>query len=399
MLPGTAPGRSRVEHAFARALRRAGYGQISTPVFEDTEVFARGVGESTDIVNKEMFTFTDQAERSLTLRPEGTAPVCRAYVEHGMHKLAQPVKLWYSGPFFRHEAPQAGRYRQFHQVGAEGIGSDSPALDVELIVVLADAIAELGVPGTTLRLSSLGSPAARAEYTKELSAYLRRHESELSAEVRSRIDANPLRAFDSADPGTREVMASAPRLVDRLEDEDSQHFEAVRAGLDQAGVAYELDGTLVRGLDYYSRTVFEITCERLGAQSGIGGGGRYDGLVELLGGPPTPAAGWAAGIERIVIALELGEESPRIDVFVAAADDAARALALALTIELRRGGVVADLDLAGRGMKGQMKAADRLGAEHCLIVEADGETSIRDMSSGGQRPISRSDVVAALSGA
>lgn len=395
-LPAGSAGRAWVLETFARTVSLAGYGRIETPVFEHTEVFSRAVGESTDIVRKEMFTFTDQADRSMTLRPEGTAAVCRAYVEHGMHKLAQPVKLWYAGPFFRHEAPQAGRYRQFHQVGAEGIGSEEPQLDVELIVTLADALAALGVPGTVLRLSSLGSQTTRAEYLAELSSYLREHKGDLAPEVRERIDANPLRAFDSADAGTAAVMANAPRLIDRLAKADSDHLAEVRDGLDRAGVAYELDGTLVRGLDYYTRTVFEFACDRLGSQSGIGGGGRYDGLVELLGGPATPAAGWAAGIERILIALELGEQPPSVEVFVAVADDQARGEALALAIELRRAGVAADLDLAGRGMKGQMKAAHRLEATRTLIVAVDGSVEVRDMESGEQRPIARESVVSAL---
>ena len=286
---------------------RAGYGRIETPVFEDTELFERGVGEATDVVEKEMFTFEDRGGRSLSLRPEGTAPVCRAYVEHGMHKLAQPVKLFYWGPFFRYEAPQAGRYRQFHQFGAEAIGSDEPLVDAEVIMLFDEIISELGVPGVTLRLSSLGSPESRASYRDELVAYLRANESRLAGDVRERIDANPMRAFDSKDEGTREVMAGAPRLLERLEGADAEHFDAVRGLLDANGVAYEIDDTLVRGLDYYTRTVFEFDSDHLGAQSQIGGGGRYDRLIEQLGGPATPAAGWAAGIERILLAM--GAES------------------------------------------------------------------------------------------
>jgi histidyl-tRNA synthetase len=236
-----------------------------------------------------MYTFDDGGGRSLTLRPEGTAPVCRAYLEHGMHKLPQPVKLWYLSSFFRSESPQRGRYRQFWQVGAEAIGSDAPETDAELIVLLADLLDALGVQHDRLRLSSLGTPASRAEYRELLKSYLRAHESELAEEVRNRIDLNPMRAFDSTDPGTREIMRAAPKLLDRLSPEDSDHFERVRGLLDEAGIGYEVDPTLVRGLDYYTRTLFEFSSDALGAQSGVAGGGRYDGLIEALDGPPTPS--------------------------------------------------------------------------------------------------------------
>ncbi len=313
VLPEQARRRARVERAAAAIFARAGYEPIATPAFEDTELFERGVGKSTDIVRKEMFTFEDKGERSLTLRPEGTAPICRAYLEHGMHKLAQPVKLSYLGPFFRHERPQAGRYRQFHQVGIECIGTDSPLADAEAIMLLSDLLGELGVPGVRLRLGSLGSLEARRTYLEQLKAHLHAHEGELSEDVRERIDINPLRAFDSDHEGTRGAMASAPTIVGSLEGEDADHFAAVRGLLDAAGIAYEVDPTLVRGLDYYTRTIFSFVCDALGAQSEIGGGGRYDGLIEQLGGPATPAVGWAAGIERILLALdgEEGEPEPR----------------------------------------------------------------------------------------
>jgi histidyl-tRNA synthetase len=386
ILPDEQEVRERIERTARDLFGRAGYGRIETPAFEDTELFARGVGESTDIVRKEMFTFEDQGGRSVTLRPEATAPICRAYVEHGMHKLPQPVKLWCAGPFFRYEAPQAGRFRQFNQIDAEVIGSDSPLVDAELIMILDDLLSELGVPGVRLLLSSLGSPEARATYREDLKGYLRSHESELSREVRERIDANPLRAFDSDDESTRAVMAGAPTMLDRLDGEDAEHFTEVRGVLDRAGVEYALDGTLVRGLDYYTRTVFEFTCDRLGAQSGIGGGGRYDGLVEELGGPPTPANGWAVGVERIVLALGGGDVAQARDVFVAAADGQ-REQALAIVTELRRAGLRAELDLAGRGLKGQMKQADRVGARHAVILDEDGTAALRDMSSGEQRDV------------
>jgi histidyl-tRNA synthetase len=380
-------GRRRLELArlTAEVLGRAGYQPIETPVFEDTELFARGVGESTDIVQKEMFTFEDKAGRSLTLRPEATAGICRAYVEHGMHKLPQPVKLWYWGPFFRHEAPQAGRYRQFTQIDAEALGSDDPSLDAELILLLAELIERAGVGETRLRLSSLGSPESRADYHEELRAYLRQHEGELSEDVRARIDQNPLRAFDSDHERTRAVMANAPRLLDRLAPADAEHFAEVRALLDDAGLEYQVDPALVRGLDYYTRTVFEFESDRLGAQRGVGGGGRYDRLVEELGGPPTPAVGWAAGVERILLAAEAPEDSRALDVFVAVAKPDASRQAFTLTRRLREAGLRAEMEQGGRSMKGQLRQADRVGARATVIVGD--ELEVKDMGSGEQRAV------------
>jgi histidyl-tRNA synthetase len=386
VLPDESAARDRVYAQAAELLGRAGYGRIETPVFEDTELFARGVGEATDIVRKEMFTFSDQGGRSITLRPEATASICRAYTEHGMHTLPQPVKLWWYGALFRHERPQAGRFRQFTQLDAESIGSDSPLVDAELIVLLDELLRALEVPGLELRVGSLGSLEARAAYRDELRDYLREHESELSRDVRERIDENPLRAFDAKDEGTQAVMGEAPTMLERLSGEDAEHLAAVRRALDQAGIAYELDATLVRGLDYYTRTVFEFHCDRLGAQSQVAGGGRYDGLIELLGGPPTPACGWAAGIERILLALELPAEAPAADVFVAASDGQ-RERAFALVRELRRAGLRADLDLAERAIKGQMRQADRIGARRAVILDEDGSATVRDMDSGEQREL------------
>jgi histidyl-tRNA synthetase len=401
VLPDAQPVRERIRAVSRRQLEAAGYGHIDTPVFEDTDLFARGVGEATDIVQKQMFSFEDQGGRSLTLRPEATASICRAYLEHGMQKLAQPVKLQMEGPFFRHERPQAGRYRQFTQVDAEAIGSDSPLVDAELILLASDILAELGVEGVRLRLGSLGTPAARAAYLDELREYLRSREGELSDEVRNRLDVNPLRAFDADHEGTRNVMADAPTLLDRLDPADAEHFAEVRSLLDRNGVAYDLDPTLVRGLDYYTRTVFEFECERLGAQSGIGGGGRYDGLIELLGGQATPACGWALGVDRIALALQsedegAGEERERDGVFVVADDDG-RDAALALVTELRRAGITADLDLAGRATKGQMKQADRVGARYALLLSGDAKGTLRDMDSGEEREVDPATLVETLS--
>jgi len=378
VLPEQAAARLALESVARRVLEGAGYERIETPVFEATELFSRGVGASTDIVQKEMYTFTDAGDRSLTLRPEGTAPICRAYVEHGLHVASQPVKLWYLSQFFRHERAQAGRFRQFWQVGAETIGADDPAVDAESILLLWTLLTELGVAGIELRLGSLGTPATRVAYREELSAYLRAHEEQLSAEVIARIDLNPLRAFDADHPGTRAVMAGAPVLMDALAPEDLAHFEEVRARLDAAGVGYRLDPTLVRGLDYYARTVFEFTSDLLGAQSAVGGGGRYDGLIEQLGGPPTPGCGWAAGVERILLSAEHRPEPHAVcDLYVAGTGVAAFALAA----EARRAGLNVQLELAGRSRKGQRKQATRLGASHVALVDDDGGIVLEDTES------------------
>ena len=391
VLPDDADAREAVEREARRVLEGAGYRRIETPTFEATELFARGVGEATDIVQKEMFTFEDQGGRSMTLRPEGTAPVCRAYVEHGMHKLAQPVRLWYLSSFYRHEAPQAGRYRQFWQVGAEAIGSDDPAVDAEVIVLLADLLDALNSHGVRLRVSSLGAPETRAAYREELQAFLRAHEDRLPKEVSARIDANPLRAFDSADAA--EVMREAPKLLDRLAPEDAEHFAAVRTLLDAADIPYDVDPTLVRGLDYYTRTVFEFESSELGAQSGVGGGGRYDRLVEMIGGPATPGCGFAAGVERILLASDRPPVAPPpVDLYVSFTQDSDRATAFALTGEARRAGLRAQMELAGRSLKGQLKQADRVSARFVAIL-GEQSTELRDMETGEQRPVGTESVV------
>ena len=381
ILPESAAQRKVVEEQSEKILGAAGYRRIETPTFEATELFSRGVGEATDIVQKEMYTFDDGGGRSLTLRPEGTAPVCRAYLEHGMHKLAQPVKLWYLSSFFRAEAPQRGRYRQFWQVGAEAIGSAAPETDAELIVLLADLLEALGVKGIRLRLSSLGTPETRADYREELKAFLRAHEDELAEDVRNRIDLNPLRAFDSDDRATRAVMRDAPLLLDRLHEDDATHFADVRALLDDAGIRYELDPTLVRGLDYYTRTVWEFTSDELGAQSGVGGGGRYDGLIELLDGPSTPAVGWAAGVERMLLAGgDVAPPAELVDLFVAMAKPDGTRTAFELAHDARRAGLQAQLELAGRSLKGQLKHADRIRARFVAIVGENGTSRSRTCS-------------------
>jgi len=394
VLPEQQAARRRVADTAQRILEGAGYRRIETPTFEATELFSRGVGASTDIVQKEMYTFMDGGGRSITLRPEGTAPVCRAYVEHGMHKLPQPVKLWYLSSFYRYERAQAGRFRQFWQVGAEAIGSPDPAVDAESIVLLATVLDELGVPGRRLRLSSLGTADTRAEYRAELQSHLRAHEAQLAPEVRERIDLNPLRAFDSDDPGTQRVMEGAPVLLDFLAEDDRAHFAEVRALLDEAELAYEIDATLVRGLDYYARTVFEFTSDALGAQSAVGGGGRYDGLIEQLGGRPAPGTGWAMGVERVLLAAPgVRDAPPALDLFVAYEGPEQRRDAFRTTLHARRAGLGAEMELAGRSLKGQRKQADRLGCAWLAVLASTGAT-LRDMTTGEEHAVGAHDVVA-----
>ena len=384
VLPVSAPGYATVEAEAARVLGRAGYQRIETPIFESTELFSRGVGESTDIVAKEMYSFDDGGGRSMTLRPEGTASVSRAYIEHGMHKLQQPVRLWYSGSFFRHEAPQAGRFRQFHQIGAEAFGSDRPELDAEMVTLLAELLEVLNVQGLQLNLGTLGSISARTSYREILIAHLREREGELSDEVRSRIDANPLRAFDSSHPGTQEVMANAPLLIDSLDADDLDHFDTVKELLSAAGVAFTIDPKLVRGLDYYGRTVFEFNSDSLGAQSGVGGGGRYDGLIGLLGGPETPGIGWAAGVERILLAQgEAAPSSPECDLLVVSIDGQRLDQAFGLAHQARQAGLEARLEASGRSVKAALKHADRIGAKAVALIASD-SIELKDLQSGEQ---------------
>jgi histidyl-tRNA synthetase len=401
LLPEEAALRRRIISE-ARALAEgAGFGQIETPVFEDSELFVRTVGEATDIVSKEMYTFEDRSGRSLTLRPEGTAPVCRSYIEHGMHKLPQPVKLWYEGPMFRYEAPQAGRFRQHSQVGMEAIGSDDPALDAELIDLLGHLYARLGLTGVRLHLTSIGTPESRQEYARELREHLLRS-GVFDAEQRSRIEQNPMRAFDWDSPEIRAVTDAAPKMLDRLSDEDRKHFEEVRGLLDGAGIDYDVDPGLVRGLDYYTRTVFEFRSDALGAQSGIGGGGRYDRLIEQIGGDPTPGVGWASGLERIAQVMRASGSTetgavPNGDetrFLFAVTEPAARERVFRAVSELREEGLGATMDLGDRSLKSQMKHAARTGVPWVVIVgpeEWSREAAVvRDMSAHRQEEVSLS---------
>lgn len=391
VLPGDQPLRTRIVHEAGRLFAAAGYRRIETPAFEETGLFVRGVGESSDIVRKEMYTFEDKGGRSLTLKPEGTAPVVRAYVQHGMHKLPQPVKLWYFERMYRFERPQAGRFREHYQLGAEAIGSGAPELDAEMIMLLSDLYNVLDIPDVKLRLSSMGCPGCRPDYIERLQSYLEDVMDGLCRDCRERARLNPLRVFDCKDENCLAKLADAPRLVDNLCGDCMEHFSSVKGYLDDLGRRYRVDGTLVRGFDYYTRTTFEYECRRLGAQKGIGGGGRYDRLVQQIGGPEMPAVGFGTGLERMVLALKSAGvvgEAAGIDVFFAVLDPRAWPLVVKSMHNLRRDGISADTDYAGRKMKGQMKQADRLGARFAVIIGEDelgsGELAVKDMDSGGQ---------------
>ena len=404
VLPAEASRRQRVIDVARDAFARYGYGRIVTPTFEETEVFVRGVGTSTDIVRKEMYTFEDQGGRSLSLRPEGTAPVVRAFVQHGMHKQPLPVKLWYLAPMFRYEAPQSGRYREHWQIGAEAIGGDDPLLDAEVIALLDGIYRGLGVPGVSLRLGSMGDPESRGPYRARLVEYLERHRSALDEDALARMRENPLRLFDTKEPRVAEVMAGAPTLLGNLSPAAQEHRERVLEALERLGIAYEEDPALVRGFDYYTMTVFEFTSDRLGAQSAVGGGGRYDGLVEALGGPPTPGIGFGAGIERIILAMEAGateaEPERALDCYLAVPDAGLRLEMLTLLERLRAAGLRCESDLRGRSLKAMMRHASALGARYAVIVgprdHEEGVATLRDMESGEQTRVALGDLAGAL---
>jgi histidyl-tRNA synthetase len=381
---------------FAQQAERAGYGLHVPPMFEHYEVFAR-VGESTDIVQKEMYVFEDRGGRRLALRPEGTGSVVRAFVEH---RPTTPWKVWYVAPNFRAEAPQAGRYRQHYQVGVEAVGTLDPDLDVEVIKLLDGFFRSLGLRRFRLLLNSLGDPASRAGYVDALRTFLDAHAGELSEQARQTAAINPLRVLDSKRKEDAGVVAAAPRMIDHLSDEAGEHFERVQAGLRAVGVDYEIAPLLVRGLDYYTRTTFEFAADSLdAAQNGIGGGGRYDGLVEQMGGPPTPGIGFGSGIERTLLACDAEGVFPApaaaVDAFVVDVVDGTHALVL--TDELRAAGVRADRAYDQRSMKAQMKQADRSGAAITLIVGdqevADGTVTVRRMHDATQESIPREKVV------
>jgi histidyl-tRNA synthetase len=374
VLPEDQPRRLLVLDSARSAADDYGYGLIVTPTFEDTELFARTSGQGSDVVQKEMYTFEDRSGRSLTLRPEGTAQVARAYLEHGLQQAPQPVRTYYVGPMFRYAAPQKGRYREFWQIGFEAMGSDDPAVDAELIQVFAEIERRAAVRHTRLELNSIGDRQCRPAYVEGLQAFLAKRRDELDDETRRRADVSPLRVFDTKNDAVRRVLAEAPRIGDSLCPECRAHFAEVRSFLDAYRIDYELVPTLVRGLDYYTRTVFEFVNEELGAaQASICAGGRYDDLIEEIGGAPTPGVGWAAGVERMAMSSSEQPEPDTADLFVAFADRGRRAEILPWLAELRSKGLRADTDYAGRSFKGQVTQAGRVGARATLVVETDGQ--------------------------
>jgi histidyl-tRNA synthetase len=381
------------------AARRAGYGDIELPIFEDTSLFARGVGESTDVVSKEMYTFADRGERSVTLRPEGTAGVMRAVIEHGLDRGQLPVKLCYAGPFFRYERPQAGRYRQLQQVGVEAIGVDDPALDAEVIAIADAGFRSLGLDGFRLEITSLGDDTCRPQYRELLQEFL--FKLDLDEETRRRAQINPLRVLDDKRPAVREMTADAPLMLDHLSDVAKAHFETVLAHLDALGVPYVVNPRMVRGLDYYTKTTFEFVHDGLGAQSGIGGGGRYDGLMRQLGGQDLSGIGFGLGVDRTLLALKAEGRTVgaagRVDVYGVPLGETAKLELAKIASALRAAGARVDLAYGDRSLKGAMKGADRSGARLALVagdrdIEA-GTVGVKDLSTGEQTDVPAADVV------
>ena len=371
LLPAQTPLWQRVENEAREQFRRACVQEIRTPLLEVTALFARGIGEATDVVGKEMYTFLDRGERSCTLRPEGTASVVRAAIQHGL--LSQgPQRLWYAGPMFRYERPQAGRQRQFHQIGLECLGFADASSDVEAIALAWDLLTSLGIQGLALELNTLGSSEDRVRYREQLVAYLQQHRDRLDPDSQDRLERNPLRILDSKNTDTQAVLVNAPTLADALAEESRDRFEQVKAGLDALAIPYTLNPRLVRGLDYYSHTAFEITSTQLGAQATVCGGGRYDGLVEQLGGPVTPAIGWALGMERLVMLLGQQDASTPPDLYLVSRGQSAESAALILARSLRLAGLRVERDPSGAAFAKQFKRADRSGSPWAAVL-GDGE--------------------------
>jgi histidyl-tRNA synthetase len=404
ILPEDQPLWDFVRGKAAELCRLFGYERIETPLFEEASLFTRGVGEVTDIVQKEMYVFEDRGGLELALRPDGTAPVCRAYLEHGMHSLPQPVRVWYLTPIFRYDRPQAGRYRQHHQFGTEAIGDASATVDAEIIELLWRLYEALGLSGLTLHLNSIGDQKCRPQYLEVLRDYYRDKLDLVCEDCRARFERNPLRLLDCKQDRCESIIAGAPPITEHLCDECTTHFADLQSYLETAGIPVSLNPRLVRGLDYYTRTVFEITPPEEGAQSTIGGGGRYDGLIELLGGRPTPGIGFGTGIERIILNLKrqgvpLPErQAPRV--YVAVQTPGARVPAFRLASELRQAGVAALLAGGERSLKAQMRAADAHGAAYVAII---GERELRDesvtlkkLADGSQETVAIAEVVVAV---
>lgn len=389
----------QVETIAKEILTKATYTEIRPPIFEQTALFERGIGEATDVVSKEMYTFRDRGDRSCTLRPEGTAGVVRAFIEHGLHSQGVQ-RLWYTGPMFRYERPQAGRQRQFHQIGLELLGSPSPLADVETIALATDILERLGLQHLSLELNSVGNATDRQRYRTALVEYLTPYKDQLDADSQQRLTTNPLRILDSKDEQTQAILEKAPRLLDYLGEESQQHFEQVKAQLTALGIDYQLNPNLVRGLDYYTHTAFEIQSADLGAQATVCGGGRYDGLVSQLGGDETPAMGWAIGMERLILLLKQLKDppEPRLDFYMVSRGDRAPTQALILAQKLRHQGFRVELDLSGSRFQKQFKRADRSGAIACLILgdaEADqGTINVKWMATQEQSVLKQNQLLA-----
>ncbi|MDP8963366.1 MAG: histidine--tRNA ligase [Cyanobacteriota bacterium] len=390
----------KVEAIAQEILNRAAYQEIRPPIVEQTDLFERGIGEATDVVGKEMYTFLDKGERSVTLRPEGTAGVVRAFIEQGLHAQGGIQRLWYKGPMFRYERPGAGRQRQFHQLGVEVIGSADPRADVEVIAIATDILQMLGLKDLTLNINSVGNFEDRPRYRQALVDYLTPYKDELDPDSQERLTRNPLRILDSKDKRTQEIVATAPSILDYLGDYSRQHFNKVQQLLTDIGIRYKLNPCLVRGLDYYTHTAFEIQSDDLGAQATVCGGGRYDGLIQELGGSPTPAVGWAIGLERLILLLQQLSEPPRpvLDFYGVSRGEAAEAQALQLAQKLRQAGFAVELDLSGSAFGKQFKRADRSGAVACLVLgdaEAENKTvNLKWLKSGEQQAIAQADLLA-----
>lgn len=390
ILPGESEVWRLIEQAAHEVCRKYGYKEIRTPVFEDTTLFSRGVGDTTDVVQKEMYTFEDKGGRSITLRPEGTASLARSYIENSLYANPQPTKLYYLISCYRYEKPQSGRLREFHQFGIECYGAEDPAADCEVITLALDFLQSLGIKGLKLNINSIGCEKCKPDYNEKLKSYFSSREDELCDTCRGRLQKNPMRILDCKSPVCHEIAQGAPKMLDHLCSGCREHFESLKGYLDALGIDYTVDPDIVRGLDYYTKTVFEITSADLGAQSAVCGGGRYNGLVEELGGKPTPGIGFALGIERIMMILknqgiELGEtETP--DIFIAAIGDKAQTEAQKLIYALRNHGIHAERDLCSRSVKAQMKYANKLGAKFSLVLGDDeidaGRGDIKNMSTG-----------------
>jgi histidyl-tRNA synthetase len=400
ILPRDSSRWQRLEDVARALLRRYGYVEIRTPIFERTELFVRGIGEGTDIVEKEMYTFTDQGQESLTLRPEATAPVVRAYLEHQMAAQSPLVKVYYLGPMFRRERPQSGRYRQFHQIGVEAIGSDRPSVDAEIIALLIDLLVEeYRIPDLQLHLNSIGDPACRPQILDRLLRYMRERASQLCPECQRRLERNPLRILDCKQEGCQRLVAQAPKPLESLCEACADHFAQVRSLLDLLKIAYTINDRLVRGLEYYTRTTFEVINPHLGAQNALAGGGRYDGLIEMMGGPPTPGIGFAVGLERVMASIPGdAEEQPALQgVYIATMGQDAHRSGMLLLQELRRRGVRGLIDHEARSLKGQMRQANKDRVRYCLILGEEeltqGRVTLRDMAKAEQQSLSLEGVI------